>query len=360
MILRQQGRLPIETIFDMMSTLAGALGAAHAAGIVHRDLKPENLRIEPNGAVRVLDFGVAKVLGSSRQTQKGMVFGTPHYMSPEQAQGHPIDGRTDIYALGVLMYQCATGTIPFEADTYMGVVTQHMFEMPQPFAVVASDLAGHPLEGIVMCCLEKDPAARFQTMDEMKKALDAARAALIAGEQPPASSRVGGRPMRLRSARQDPERITRTLQQPRRVTGAMVVVIFIVLGVMGGALVWGLRQAPWATPAANEATTPSAARGVGQEVESAKAAAAPSAAAPPFASAIGDPDSASSAGVAPRAESPPSHEGDKSAASAVVGSKPTILRQPIRRAPPPRRLKAPPPPPAQPPPAQPGELVDPW
>ncbi|MFP6685734.1 MAG: serine/threonine-protein kinase [Polyangiaceae bacterium] len=357
MILRQQGRLSIETIFDMMSTLAGALGAAHAAGIVHRDLKPENLRIEPSGAVRVLDFGVAKVLGASRQTQKGMVFGTPHYMSPEQAQGHPIDGRTDIYALGVLMYQCATGKIPFEADTYMGVVTQHMFEMPQPFAVVASDLAGHPLEGIVMCCLEKDPAARFQTMDDMKAALEAARTALLAGEQPLPSSRVGGRPMRLRSARRVSPRITRTLQQPRRVTGAMVVVIFVVLGVLGGGLVWGLRHARWATSETREATTPSASRGVGQQVEAAKVAGAPSEMAPPMASATDDAAAAPSASVAHGAEPPRSHADNQPGASAVVRSKPTVLRQPRRRAPEPRPPKSPPP---SPPPPQRGELVDPW
>jgi serine/threonine-protein kinase len=276
-IIRERGRLPIETVIHIMSSLASALSAAHAVGIVHRDLKPANIRIEPNGTVRVLDFGVAKVLGASRQTQKGLVFGTPQYMSPEQAQGEAVDGRSDVYALGVLMYQCATGTVPFEADSYMGVVTQHMFEIPEPFAVVAAELAGHPLESVVMRCLEKDPAARFQTMDEFRAELQIAQAAIEAGESPPLSVRPPGRGLKLRQAvpvAGSPA--ARDLAHPRRVSGPWVVAIFLVLGVCGAAAVWGLRHAlsgqalsvaPSEAATASAGATPSAARDASADID---------------------------------------------------------------------------------------------
>lgn len=183
-LLQVQGALPPARGVRIVRQIAEALGAAHGHQIVHRDLKPDNIHID-NGAVtgreliKVLDFGLAKVAGASRLTRKGMVFGTPHYMSPEQASGEPVDHRSDIYALGVVMYEVFTGRLPFEADSYMGVLTKHLYVDPTPPSKLSTDGAQlGELEAVILRCLAKRPAQRFQSMAEVVEALDA----VVAGE----------------------------------------------------------------------------------------------------------------------------------------------------------------------------------
>ena len=123
---------------------------------------------------RVVDFGAAKIIGSSHVTRQGIVFGTPHYMSPEQASGAQVDQRADIYALGVIMYEMFTGRVPFEADTYMGVLTQHMYVKPVPPSDVSP--AGRELgalEEITLTCLAKKPEDRYASMEALAEALEA-------------------------------------------------------------------------------------------------------------------------------------------------------------------------------------------
>ena len=183
--IRARGPLPIDRVYPILIQIAGALGAAHEAGIVHRDLKPENVFLARrpgtdllDGAddVRVVDFGAAKVLGASRVPKAGIVFGTPHYMSPEQASGQPVDHRADIYALGVMMYEMLTSRVPFEAETYMGVLTQHMFVQPIPPSKTRVELAGQRggLEDITLRALEKKPEDRYQTMSSIRSDLERA------------------------------------------------------------------------------------------------------------------------------------------------------------------------------------------
>jgi eukaryotic-like serine/threonine-protein kinase len=190
-LIKASGPLEISRSQAILLQAVAALGAAHEAGVVHRDLKPENVFLArpPYGAsaqladdVKIVDFGAAKVLGASRITKTGIVFGTPHYMSPEQASGYPVDHRTDIYALGVIMYEMLTGRVPFEADTYMGVLTQHMFVQPRPPSAVRPDRAEQlgALEDITLRALEKKAENRYQSMRDL--AADLEKAGLNGGD----------------------------------------------------------------------------------------------------------------------------------------------------------------------------------
>jgi eukaryotic-like serine/threonine-protein kinase len=168
-LLRTGGPLPAARGLDIVRQLVHALKAAHDASIVHRDLKPDNIHVGRGDAerdlVKIVDFGLAKVIGSSKLTRAGMVFGTPHYMSPEQAAGEVVDHRADIYALGIVMYEMFTGKVPFEADSYMGVLTKHMYMEPAPPSQVSAELKElGSLEHVILRCLQKRPSARYDNL----------------------------------------------------------------------------------------------------------------------------------------------------------------------------------------------------
>ncbi len=154
--------------------LTEALAAAHEAKIVHRDLKPDNIFVLPQGPlgdfVKVLDFGIAKATSvASKLTQAGQVFGTPHYMAPEQAAGSAVDHRADIYSVGVILFELLTGRLPFEAENFMAILSQHMYKEP-PSPSTLSDTHGRVdpnFEYVILRCLRKDPEERYQSMSEL-------------------------------------------------------------------------------------------------------------------------------------------------------------------------------------------------
>jgi eukaryotic-like serine/threonine-protein kinase len=187
----QDGPIPFARALEIFIQIAGALEAAHEQGIVHRDLKPENIMVmragKQNEFVKVLDFGIAKVKNAAAKiTQTGLVFGTPHYMSPEQAAGQPVDHRSDIYSLGVIMYQVLAGELPFAAETLMALMTKHMFE-PAPSLRDGGHTVPSSLDAIVGRCLQKKPELRHTSMRELESDLRRVQLSPVSEPRPPAS-----------------------------------------------------------------------------------------------------------------------------------------------------------------------------
>ena len=181
--IERDGALPWPRAREVALQICGALAAAHARGIIHRDMKPANvfcLDRPGRDLIKVLDFGIAKLVGPEQGaghglTRTGMLFGTPEYMSPEQAQGEAHDHRVDIYALGVILFEMLTGAPPFRADTFMALLGKHIYEAPPRPSEVAprAEIPG-AVEAVVLKALQKDPDLRFQTMTEMAAAIAAA------------------------------------------------------------------------------------------------------------------------------------------------------------------------------------------
>lgn len=174
-ILRDGSAVPIEEALEITAGVLSALEYSHHAGIVHRDIKPANVMLTPTGAVKVMDFGIARALADSAatMTQTQAVIGTAQYLSPEQARGDQVDARSDLYSTGCLLYELLTGRPPFQGDSPVAVAYQHVREIPRPPSQVAPDVPAI-LDAITLRALEKDRNDRYATAAEFRAAIEAA------------------------------------------------------------------------------------------------------------------------------------------------------------------------------------------
>lgn len=164
------GRLPLQTVAKLISQAAAALDYAHRKGVVHRDIKPQNILIDQEQWLRITDFGIARLVDGSVYTATGFLVGTPEYMSPEQAEGHHVDGRSDIYSLGIVLYEMVTGMVPFHTPSPVSTALKHVQEAPPPPRQARPDLPP-AVEQVIMRALAKHPAARYQTAAELAREL---------------------------------------------------------------------------------------------------------------------------------------------------------------------------------------------
>jgi predicted Ser/Thr protein kinase len=276
--IEQQTPMTPQRVVHIAKQLCEALGAAHERSIVHRDMKPDNVYLVKRGSdtdfVKVLDFGIAKVGGaSSKLTKAGQVFGTPHYMSPEQCAGSNVDHRTDIYALGIILYEMASGRVPFDADNLMGILTKHMYEQPIPPHQLPPPVDVPPgLEAVIMKCLTKSADARYQTMNELREDLErlqqgmtpqavvdgVKRASGTTGMHPDASGRLPVQSM-LRIGEGDvPVAPPTKSKAPLIAAAAAAVLLLVGGGVAAVAMGGGGEQAVVVTPPVAAPETPPA------------------------------------------------------------------------------------------------------
>lgn len=179
-ILAEEFPLTPKRVANILTQTLSGLEEAHAQGIVHRDLKPDNLMVERTRSkedfVKILDFGIAKITenedsNQAKLTQAGIVYGTPEYLSPEQAQALKLDRRTDIYSLGVMLYEMMTGQVPFMADSPVKILTKHVFEEPRRPNEIAGGRIAPTMENIILKAMKKDPKERFDNALDMFRAL---------------------------------------------------------------------------------------------------------------------------------------------------------------------------------------------
>ncbi len=194
--LQRQGRIASGQAVEIAAKALEAIEHAHQLGILHRDIKPANIMLTPSGTVKMTDFGIARVLGAARMTREGRIVGTLEYIAPERVKGQEADHRSDLYSLGIVLYEMLAGRLPFEATTDYDLMRAHLEQTPPPLAGVQA-ACPPALEQVMLRALAKDPEQRFATAVEFRDAL------LTASENLPKPTRLAEAPAVLKPTRLD-------------------------------------------------------------------------------------------------------------------------------------------------------------
>jgi beta-lactam-binding protein with PASTA domain/predicted Ser/Thr protein kinase len=226
--LRRAGPLPEARVRAIGADVCDVLEYAHRAGIVHRDIKPQNILLTPDGDVKVTDFGIARALAATGITETGTVLGSVQYISPEQARGLGVGRHADLYSLGVVLYEAATGSLPFDADTPIAIALRHMHE-PPPLPRRDGERLGRDLEGIILKALAKDPDRRYRSAQDMGDDLRGRTAHWRAASAVESTAPLRAVPGAAAAARD--------LRPPRRSAPLMVAAV-VLLAAFGG-IAWG-------------------------------------------------------------------------------------------------------------------------
>jgi serine/threonine-protein kinase len=248
-LLWEEGSQPPARASAIARDAAIALEAAHRAGLVHRDVKPGNIMLTPEGAVKVLDLGLAEAASWTPLTAGSDAQGTPAYLSPEQASGGPIDARSDVYALGVVLYELLTDRPPFSGGAPVAIAYRHLHEEPRRPGELRAGIPAS-LEAIVLRCLEKEPGRRFQTAGELARAL----AQVDPGSAGPDTPTVDGAPTRelpvVQGAAQPVPSLARRPGRARRrvVAGLLALSAVLTAGLSAAALARGRTPASTSSP----------------------------------------------------------------------------------------------------------------
>jgi serine/threonine protein kinase len=249
-VVNRFGGLPLRKGIQISLQICSGLREAHAQGIVHRDLKPENVMIDVHGNVKIMDFGIARSMEAATRLTGSMV-GTPAYMAPEQVAGKAVDYRTDIYSLGLMLYEMFTGVQTFQADAPVAVALKQMRESPRPPHEIDASIPV-PLERAILKCLEKDPSRRFQSVAELEAVLRSPGAGIAAASSSSSVAPVSRQPLPGHMLTPLPPRSAAPEPQPRHTP--FIVWLLLAVGMFAGVL--GVLHAMSVMKAAKNITTP--------------------------------------------------------------------------------------------------------
>ncbi len=244
-LIQKDAPLSTEKVVHIAMQIAKAMEFAHEHEIIHRDIKPQNVIITDNGEIKVTDFGIARAGSSSTMTRTGAVMGTAHYISPEQAQGSIVGPTTDIYSLGVVMYEMATGELPFRGENPVSVALKHINDTPMPPRSVFGDIPPS-LEGVIIKCMAKNPNERYRSAesvrDDLKRVIEGLPVKIM-GAATPAGGDASDMTRTMAAQNHRPSDVRRRRKPKKGLIAAIIaVVLLLVLG--GGALAYTLLSKP--------------------------------------------------------------------------------------------------------------------